>query len=225
MFYLLTSDKKIVFHAGELCDALAFDDLTGLSGKLIPLFSEYPNARLELRTKTTTIENLIKCIKAAENIVVSWTFSPQIVVDKHEHKAPSLEERIRAAEDVQTAGYNVGICLDPIILCDDWFNHYKAMLEILLERLNIGRVKFISLGGFRYLPSLTKVIRERNPQTNLLLSEFVPCVDGKHRYFRPIREEAYKEIGKVIRKLTKDVKISLCMETPEVWNSVKNVLK
>ena len=98
------------------------------SGKLITLFSEYPNARLELRTKTTTIENLLK-IKAADNIVVSWTFSPRVIVDTHEHKAPSLEERIKAAVDVQKAGYNVGICLDPIILCDDWFDHYKAMLE------------------------------------------------------------------------------------------------
>ncbi len=221
---LATSDKKIVFHAGELCDALAFDHLTGLSIKLIPLFSEYPNARLELRTKTTTIENLLN-IKAPGNVVVSWTFSPQEIIDAHEHKAPSLEERIRAAEDVQTAGYNVGICLDPIILCDDWFDHYKEMLEIVFERLDMGKVKFISLGGFRYLPSLTRVIRERNPQSNLLLDEFVPCVDGKHRYFRPIREKAYKEIGKVIRDLTKEVKISLCMETPEVWNSVKDILK
>ena len=56
---LAAGDKKTVFHAGELCDALAFDDLTGLSRKLIPLFSEHPNARLELRTKTTTIENLL----------------------------------------------------------------------------------------------------------------------------------------------------------------------
>ncbi len=221
---LAESDKKVVFHAGELCDAMAFDDLTGLSCKLIPLFSEYPNARLELRTKTTTIENLLN-IKAADNIVVSWTFSPQVIVDAHENKTPSLEQRIKAAEDVQAAGYNVGICLDPIILCDDWFDHYKAMLEVLFARLNIGKVKFISLGGFRYLPSLTRVIRERGPQTNLLLGEFVPCVDGKYRYFRPTRAEAYKEIGKVIRELNTDVKISLCMETPEVWKSVKDVLK
>jgi spore photoproduct lyase len=221
---LAEAEKRIVFHAGELCDAMAFDDLTGLSCKLIQLFSEYPNARLELRTKTTTIENLLN-LKPADNIVVSWTFSPQVIIDNHEHKAPSLEERLCAAVDVQKAGYNIGICLDPIILRDDWFDHYKAMLEMLIERLNMESVKFISLGGFRYLPSLSKVIKERDPQTNLLLNEFVPCVDGKHRYFRPIRVEAYKEIGTVIRALNKDVKISLCMETPEVWNSMKDILK
>ncbi len=221
---LAAGDKKTVFHAGELCDALAFDDLTGLSRKLIPLFSEYPNARLELRTKTTTIENLLT-IPGTNNIVISWTFSPQLIVDAYEHKTPSLEERVRAAEEVQRAGYNVGICLDPIILCEDWFNNYKTMIEMLFDRLDITKIKFVSLGGFRYLPSLTRVIRDRNPETNLLLGEFVPCVDGKYRYFRPIRVEAYREIGKVIREITRDVKMSLCMETPEVWNGVKDDLR
>ncbi len=220
---LAIENERIVFHAGELCDALAFDDLTGLSLKLIPLFSEHHNARLELRTKTTTIENLMS-IAAVNNVIISWTFSPQIIVDTHEHKAPSLEERICAAADVQKAGYNVGLCLDPIIICEDWFRHYKAMLETLFDRLDITRIKFISLGGFRYLPSLARIIRERNPETNLLLGEFVPCVDGKYRYFRPIRTEAYKEIGKMIKGITQNVKMSLCMETPEVWSKVKDVL-
>ncbi len=221
---LAAGDKKTVFHAGELCDALAFDDLTGLSRKLIPLFSEYPNARLELRTKTTTIENLLT-IPGTNNIVISWTFSPQLIVDAYEHKTPSLEKRVRAAEEVQRAGYNVGICLDPIILCEGWFNNYKSMLEMLFDRLDIAKIKFVSLGGFRYLPSLTRVIRDRNPKTNLLLGEFVPCVDGKYRYFRPIRAEVYREIGKAIREITRDVKMSLCMETPEVWNGVKDTLR
>ena len=221
---LAAGDKKTVFHAGELCDALAFDDLTGLSRKLIPLFSEYPNAGLELRTKTTTIENLLT-ISSSSNIVISWTFSPQLIVDAYEHKTPPLEERVRAAGKVQRAGYNVGICLDPIILCEDWFNNYKSMLEMLFDRLDIAKIKYVSLGGFRYLPSLTRVIRDRNPESNLLLGEFVPCIDGKYRYFRPIRVEVYREIGKAIREITRDVKMSLCMETPEVWNGVKNTLK
>lgn len=221
---LLSAGKeKTVFHAGELCDALAFDDLTGLSSKLIPLFSEHQNARLELRTKTTNIEHLMS-IKAASNIIISWTFSPQLNVDAHEHKAPSLEERICAAVDVQKTGYNVGICLDPIIICDEWYENYKTMLEMLFDRLDIARIKFISLGGFRYLPSLARTIRERNPETDLLLDEFVPCIDGKYRYFRQIRSEVYKKIGKVIRTINRDVPISLCMETPEVWRTVKDVL-
>ncbi|MFQ5963447.1 MAG: radical SAM protein [Candidatus Scalinduaceae bacterium] len=216
---LASGYEKIVFHAGELCDALAFDDLTGLSHKLISLFSEYPKARLELRTKTTAIDNVL-IMPGINNVIISWTFSPQVIVDAYEHETPSLEERINAAERVQRAGYNIGICLDPIIRCDDWFSNYKTMLDMLFDRLDINKIKFVSLGGFRFLPSLANVIRERNQQTDLLLSEFVPCIDGKYRYFRPIRAEIYRELINIIKQNNHGIKISLCMETNEVWNEV-----
>ncbi len=215
--------KRIVFHAGELCDAFMFDNLTGLSHKLIHLFAEYPNARLELRTKATNLEQL-SSVSGIDNVVISWTFSPQVIIDNYEHKTPSLEERISAAEEVQKAGYNVGICLDPIIKCEDWHNNYNVMLNMLLDRLDIKKIKFVSLGGLRFLPSLANVIRERNPQTNLLLGEFVPCIDGKYRYFRPIRVEIYRELGKIIRRRGNGIKTLLCMETSEVWNEVADAL-
>jgi hypothetical protein len=85
----------------------------------------------------------------------------------------------------------------------------------------------IRLSGLRFLPSLANVIRERNPQTNLLLDEFVPCIDGKYRYFRPVRSEIYREIGKAIRRRggrKNGIKTFLCMETSEVWNEVADAL-
>lgn len=219
---IAVKEEKAIFHAGELCDALAFDDITGLSQKLITLIKEYPNIRLELRTKSTIIENLL-AISGASNIVISWTFSPQIIIDTYERKTPSLEERISAAQKVQEAGYNVGICLDPIIRCEDWHNNYKEMLDMLFDSLDVTKIKFVSLGGFRFLPSLANVIRERNPQSNLLLDEFVQCVDGKRRYFRPLRVEIYKELCKIIRNIGNGTKVSLCMETNEVWDEVGGI--
>jgi spore photoproduct lyase len=98
------------------------------------------------------------------------------------------------------------------------------MLNMLFDRLDITKLKFVSLGGLRFLPSLAKAIRERNPQTNLLLGEFVPCIDGKYRYFRPFRVEIYRELGKIIRQRGKDIRALLCMETSEVWNELADVL-
>jgi spore photoproduct lyase len=220
---IAAGDKRIVFHAGELCDSLVFDDLTDLSHRLIHLFAEFPNATLELRTKAVQIERLLS-VSGIDNVVISWTFSPQEIIDVYEHKTPSLEDRIRAAGEAQEAGYNVGICLDPIIRCEDWFNNYNAMLKILFDRLDITKIKFVSLGGFRFLPSLASVIRERNPQTDLFLGEFVPCIDGKYRYFRPVRSEIYREIANIIRRRGNGIKTFLCMETREVWNEVADVL-
>lgn len=213
-------EKRLIFHAGELCDALAFDNYTNLSQKLILLFSRFSNTRLELRTKSTQIDNLLT-VPCSDNIIISWTFTPQIIIDNHEHKTPSLEDRIGAAVKVQKAGYNVGICLDPIIICDDLIDNYKIMIKMIFDRLDASRIKYVSLGGLRFLPSLARIIRERNSQTRLLLGEFVSCVDGKHRYFRSIRAEIYREISRMIRERSNSVKVSLCMETEEVWNEVE----
>lgn len=221
---LASENKKTLFHAGELCDALGFDHLTGLSRRLVPFFSEFTQARLELRTKTTTIENLlaVSIQQKAEvgNVVVSWTFTPQASIDLYEHKTPSIDERIDAAVKVQEAGYFIGLCLDPIIRCDGWLKKYTTMLNGLFNRLDQTRIKFVSLGGFRFLPSLANVMRERKPETGLLLDEFVPCVDGKYRYFRPLRVEVYRELWKIIGEKLNSEKISLCMESHEVWSEV-----
>ena len=231
---ILASDgKKIIFHAGELCDALAFDDLTDFSCKLISLFSGFPQASLELRTKTTTIQNILNVSgngfsprekEQGGNVVISWTFTPQVAIDMYEHKTPSLEERIEAAGKVQKAGYSIGVCMDPIIRFDGWLENYETMIMELFHRLDHYKIRFVSLGGLRFLSSLACVIRERNPESDLLLGEFVPCVDGKYRYFRPLRVEVYRELWKIIGQKLNCGKISLCMESHDVWNEVKKAL-
>ncbi len=225
---LASGDKKKLFHAGELCDALVFDDLTSLSRKLVLLFSQFSQARLELRTKSTTIENLLDGSRQQGfekgNVIVSWTFTPQDSVDQYEHKTPSIDERIDAAVMVQEAGYFIGICLDPIIRCDGWFERYDMLITKLMSRLDQTMIKFVSLGGFRFLPSLANVMRERNQNSDILLGEFVPCIDGKYRYFRPLRVEIYRELWNLIQQKLNSDKISLCMESHEVWNEVREMV-
>ena len=53
-------------HAGHLADALALDHLAGIAGRLVSLFREFPQATLELRTKTANIDRLLKACAAKE---------------------------------------------------------------------------------------------------------------------------------------------------------------
>lgn len=218
-FILNSNDENLVFHAGELCDSFSFDFLTGFSRKLVNLFAGVSNARLELRTKSILIDNLLD-IPGNDNVVVSWTFSPAKVIRDYEIKAPLLDERIEAASKIQNAGYMVGICIDPIIRVKGWAESYKVMINKLFDKLDVAKIAYISLGGFRYLQSLASSINDRGFNNNILSDEFVQSVDGKYRYFRPIRTEIYREIGKAIRERDSNVKVYLCMETPEVWNDV-----
>ena len=211
--------KGSYFHAGEMADSLALDDISNLSTFLVTAFSELSQARLELRTKSTQVHNL-RSLDHRERTVVSWTFSPEAISRRYESGAPSLRERIEAAAECQSWGYPVGLRLDPILFYQGWEDDYREMLEEIFSSLLPEKIESCHLGVFRFPPGLEKILRERSPGIPLLLEEFVPCADGKFRYFRPLRVEMYKKLIAWVRSLHPGTKIHLSMETPEVWRSV-----
>jgi spore photoproduct lyase len=48
----------------------------------------------------------------------------------------------------------------------------------------------------------------------------VPSKDGKYRYLRSLRNEAYTTLRKYIKACSEDVNVYFCMETKEVWEGV-----
>ncbi len=64
-------------------------------------------------------------------------------------------------------------------------------MELLDRYVDPKKIIWMSLGSFRFMPSLKEVIRRRHPSSELLNGEFVPGLDGKMRYFKPIRMELY----------------------------------
>ncbi|MGH7884735.1 MAG: spore photoproduct lyase family protein, partial [Thermodesulfobacteriota bacterium] len=105
---ILQNTDKPYFHVGEVCDSLAFDELTEFSKDIAELFYKYPNGTVEFRTKSTNINNLVNLENIPNNLIPSWTFSPEYICDTLEHKTPKFNERLNAAKKCQDAGYTVG---------------------------------------------------------------------------------------------------------------------
>jgi len=216
----LSPSPSLFFHAGEFSDALAYDHLTNLSQPLVELFAKHQHARLEMRTKSNYIDNLIGLNHHGQT-VISWTFNPQEVAERIEHQTASLDERIRAAQKVQAAGYWVGLRFDPIVWYPEWQKGYKAMIEKIFITLDSKKISDISLGMFRATPGLRRVIQHRLRHSWLLAGEMIQCEDKKYRYFKPIRLEMYRAILGWIREFVPEVKVELCMEAPEVEEKIK----
>jgi len=72
-----------------------------------------------------------------------------------------------------------------------WKEEYARTIDLLDHYVDPLKVIWISLGCLRYMPSLKRVIRKRFPQTHILDGEFVPGLDGKMRYIKPVRIEMY----------------------------------
>lgn len=210
-----------VYHTGELSDALALESWSGFAAAAIPLFRDFPAARLELRTKCADVEDLLPD-GPPQNITVSWTLTPWEAWQRYEHSTPNPLLRLQSARACQEKGYPVGIRLDPALLVPEWKREYAKLIKEIYEHLRPGEggIESFVIGGFRYSPALGSRIQERFPSNALLLPEFVRCKDGKHRYFRPLRVSLYREIVRQIRRHDPRTPIHLCMETDQVRRDV-----
>lgn len=219
MFLELDNHKgnKEMISCGIVNDSLVFDNITNISYDLINYFKNRSDLLLEFRTKSKNIKGLLG-LEVYDNILVSFTFSPEEVIKKYEFMTSSLDERIEAAKELQEHGYNIGVRIDPIINTADRKILYTDMIKQLMTRLDRSKIKDIGLGSLRYAKGLkNKVLSER--KTDLFYNELILGVDGKERYFKGIRIQMYDEIIKEIKKYG-DFDIYLGMEEEYIWNKV-----
>ncbi|MBW1677254.1 MAG: DNA photolyase, partial [Deltaproteobacteria bacterium] len=106
---------------------------------------------------------------------------------------------------------------DPLILYEGWEKDYRRLVRELFASVSAQNIVWISLGSFRFMPSLKPIIRKRFQRSRIIYGEFIPGMDGKMRYFKPLRIELYRKMAAWIRELAPDVMLYFCMEDQEVW--------
>jgi len=208
---------KISFNIGEMLDSLALDHVTNLSTILIPFFADFSRGFLMLLTKSSNINNLLT-IKPNPQTVVSWSLNSQQIIQTHELGTANLSERINAARLCQNHGYRIRLRIDPGIFYPEWEIGYADLIK---QALTVIRPENITLGMLRLLPGHLRLAKQAysNRAAGLLNYEFVKDgSDGKLRFPPKQRIEFYSFLIDTIRSFDKNVSISLCRETPEIWN-------
>ena len=203
---------------GELADSLALDPLTGFSRRLVPFFAGLSNGFLELKTKSDCVSNL-EGLEHKGHTIVSWSVNSNRVCLTEERKSPLLEERLTAALQCQKWGYRLGFHFDPLIFYDGWEKDYREAVKEIFRTVDPYGIAWVSLGALRFPPHLIDQVKKRFPESKIPYGEFVPGHHGKVRYFRPIREEMYKNMIAWIQEEAPRVKVYLCMESLAVWES------
>lgn len=136
------------FFSGYDCDSLALEPVSGFIAHVLPFFAARPNAHLEIRTKSTQTRALAQH-PPLENVVVAFSFTPEVVSNALEHKVPRLEKRIHAMQDLQRQGWNIGLRFDPLIYCEEYPAHYRQLFRQVFAALDPGAIHSISFGPFR----------------------------------------------------------------------------
>ena len=214
----LFAQKKLGrIGTGEFTDSLIWELWTDLSGVLVPKFSKQNNMVLELKTKTNAIDKL-KTLKHNRKTIVSWSLNTIEVISSEERSTASLTARLKAAARCEAWGYPLAFHFDPMVIYDGCEEDYREVIHQLFNHISADNIVWISLGTFRFMPSLKQIIQKRFPESKIIYGEFVPGLDGKMRYFKPLRMDLYRKVVSWIKACSPDAKIYFCMEDDEVWH-------
>ncbi|MBW2367182.1 MAG: DNA photolyase [Deltaproteobacteria bacterium] len=201
---------------GEFTDSLIWEPWTDLSRYLVPRFAAQRRAILELKTKTTAISNL-STLSHEQKTIMAWSLNTKAVISHEERQTASLGARIRAAATCQSWGYPLAFHFDPMVIYPGCEADYENVIDSLFSRIDPDRIVWISLGTFRFIPPLKPIITRRFPDSKIIYGELIPGLDGKMRYFKPLRIALYEKMVRWIREKAPNVMVYLCMEDDEVW--------
>jgi spore photoproduct lyase len=211
------SGEHLRVGTGEVIDSLSLDPLTLYSRELIRFFRDYPNWKLEFKTKSSRVEQFLD-VEHAGNVFVSFSLNPQNIIASEEHGTASLIDRLEAAAKCRDRGFAIAFHFDPMIWHEGWRESYAQLVREVTARFAPHEVPISSIGALRFQPEQRHLMRERFGLSSLVMqAEVFSGADGKMRYDQSLREEMFEFLLNEFRQHSSDWRLFLCMETPETW--------
>jgi spore photoproduct lyase len=212
----LSENRMERFGTGEFTDSLIWEAWSDLTPQLVERFGRQKHAVLELKTKTTAID-LLKGLPHERKTILAWSLNTPRMIGTQERGTASLNARMRSAARCQSWGYPLAFHFDPLIIYPGCAQEYIDVLKMLFKHVSPENIVWISLGTLRFMPALQPVIQQRFPESNIVYGEFVSGLDGKMRYFKPLRIRLYRQFIDCIREIAPEVTVYFCMEDDQVW--------
>ena len=209
-------NQTIRICTGEVADSLALDNILHQNEYLVNYFANCKNLYLELKTKSSAIENLLK-VDPKGRTVVSFSLNPEAIVNKIELHTSSLKDRLIAARQLISAGYHVAFNIDPVLYYEGWKQDYGELFVTLKEQFEPGEIAWMHLGLLRYIPGLAGIARQRFPGIKIFDQEFVQGPDRKYRYPKPIRDEIYAFLYESLGEWDFNMPRYSCVEQSAHW--------
>ena len=191
------SSDSVWFFSGYDCDSLAYEPVTRFAEYFVPIFAQLPNAHLELRTKSTQIRSLLGQ-EPVSNVVIAFSFTPQAISHALEHKVPSVAFRLNAIKRLQTAGWSIGLRLDPLIYVNDYEQQYQHLVKKIASSIDVGRIHSVSLGSFRMPKDYFKAIVKLYPDEPLFAGPMQISDERLMTYAQDIKTEMLEYVSHLL---------------------------
>jgi len=152
--------------------------------------------------------------------IIQWSVAPATQSRLIERGTAPMERRIEAARKCQEAGYLVRLWFSPIIPVNGWREEYARMITELFAATQPDVIALHAF-GWTNIDEMTGCIDPSllDPWAVELARERRGEVEG--RKYRPfpheVRRTFYRFLIDEIRRHSPATPISLCLESPEMW--------
>ena len=96
--------QVITFYGSNYSDLLALEPITHFHESFLPFFEQFEKVRFETRTKSCNIEVFKKLKNLTShpyhNTEIAFSLNPQVLIQQHEKKTSSLDQRISAVNEL-----------------------------------------------------------------------------------------------------------------------------
>lgn len=214
-------DPDEFYHigTGQSSDSLMWGNRFGILDELVNFARKHPNVLLEFKTKSDRISYFLEQVDLPKNLLFTWSLNPQIIIENEEHLTASLENRLKAAKQMQDKGHLIGFHFHPMIHIENWQQEYGDVFSKMLNLFDPKKVVMLSLGTLTFIKPVIKQIRARDFKTKILQ---LPMVEASGKLSYPIKTkiEMFKFAYDSLAAWKKEVYFYLCMEDHSLWEPI-----
>lgn len=186
-------------------DLIALDPILPTLSNWLTYAKQHPSVTLEIRTKAANCSRLFRHFPLS-NVILAWTLSPQVVIDKYEGGSAPLSARLQSITQAVKCGCKVRICLDPILPIPEWEFHYQQLIEDLFSTVKAEELFDISVGVFRMNLNYFKKLKKRNLELDFIHYDW-QCQEGTVTHSTKLRTQLQDQVVALLEKYLSPQKI------------------
>ena len=218
--------SQTLWKLNNRTDTLGLEPEYGLARALVERFARMDGPTLMLYAKGAAVEHLLP-LDHGGRTVSSFTITPEPIAALLEQGAPSPQARIDALGAMQRAGYPTRVRFSPLVPLRSWRRDYEALVARIArvgspELFTLWTLSMIELAE---LPSIVP-LEALDPEVLAELRAAAPALRGDKGAPFPAetRTRIYREITGMISAALPEARVSLCLETPAVWDSMAELV-
>ena len=218
-----TIPEQKLYKFDNYTDTITLEPEYGASAIMVRTFADWPGRYLLLYTKSDNVDHLLD-LEHNGHTLISWSLGCATVAAEIEKGTPSADERIRAIEKCQNAGYRVRVRISPICPVEHWREEYAEMLERLLMQTAPEVISIDVIGWMdaaQMLDALdVELFESAYAETVRQLAREGVKTNGKHLFPHEMRAEILRFVLEQVRRIRPEQPVSLCNETTAMWREL-----